>query len=88
MIKPISNFRAVVAGSAYPRTFTKDDEFEPDSEAAKAALDLGKLNDEDASMVREALGLSEAQTGAAADKAAADKSQGAAPESKTGGAKT
>ncbi|WP_224826281.1 hypothetical protein [Cognatishimia sp. MH4019] len=72
-IKPILPFRAVVAGSAYPKTFTVDDDLAPDSEAAKAALELGCLSDEDAVTVREALGLGVDQTSAAADKAAADK---------------
>ena len=92
MIKPILPFRAVVPGSAYPETFTPESEFEADSVAAKAALDLGCLSDEDVLTVRKALGLDEDQSGAAekaaAEKAAAEKkAQGAAPENKAGGAK-
>jgi hypothetical protein len=77
MIKPISPFRAVVPGSAYPKNFTVDDEFEADSIEAKAALDLGCLSDEDAATVRKALEV------AAKPKA---KAKGAAPENKAGGA--
>ncbi|WP_240705130.1 hypothetical protein, partial [Pacificoceanicola onchidii] len=73
MIKPIKSFRAVIPGSAYPVTFTPESELKPNSVAAKAALDLGYLCEEDVVTVREALGLGEDQTGAAADKAAADK---------------
>jgi hypothetical protein len=101
MIKPILPFRAVVPGSAYPKNFTTDDEFEADSVEAKAALDLGCLSDEDRATVSEALGLDAGQTGAAdkaaadkaaADKAAADKAaadkkaQKGAPENKAEGA--
>ncbi len=78
-IKPISPFRAVVTGSAYPKHFTTDDDFAPNSEAAKAALDLGCLSDGDAATVRKAQG--------AAKRKARTKAQGAAPENKAGGAK-
>lgn len=88
-IKPILPFRAVVAGSAYPKDFTVEDEFAPDSDAAKAALDLGCLSDEDATVVREALGLTESQPSATEGKPAATKTKGAnPPENKSGGAKT
>jgi hypothetical protein len=86
MIKPILAFRAVVTGSAYPRDFTPDDEFEVDSETAKIALDLGCLSDEDSAAVREALGLGGDQTGAAAEKATGKKDRGKAPENKSDGA--
>ena len=72
-INPILPFRAVVSGSAYPQTFTPQDAFAPDSDAAKAALDLGCLSGEDVFTVRAALGLDNGQTGAAAEKAAAEK---------------
>jgi len=88
MIKPILPFRAVVPGSAYPKDFTVEDEFNADSVEAKAAFDLGCLSDEDRATVSEAHGLGEDQTGAAAEKAAAEKkAKGAAPENKAGGAK-
>ena len=73
MIKPILPFRAVVPGSAYPKDFTVEDEFNADSVEAKAAFDLGCLSDEDRATVSEAHGLGEDQTGAAAEKAAAEK---------------
>ncbi|WP_420567846.1 hypothetical protein [Thalassovita sp.] len=99
MIKPILPFRAVVPGSAYPKEFTVEDEFEVDSVEAEAALNLGCLSDEDRVEVSEALGLGEDQTGAEAEakakaeaeakaKAEAEaKAKGAAPENKAGGAK-
>lgn len=78
-IKPILPFRAVVAGSAYPKTFTTDDHFAPDSDAAKAALDLGCLSDKDAATVRKAQEF-------AAKPKGKTKAEGAAPENKAGGA--
>ena len=104
MIKPISPFRAVVPGSAYPIDFTPDDELEPHSEAARAALNLGCLSDGDAEVVRRALNAEAAQTDTDPDTDAdpdpkpkskpksranaAAKAQGAAPENKSGGAKS
>ena len=79
-IKPILPFRAVVTGSAYPKHFTTDDDFAADSEAAKAALDLGCLSDKDAATVRKALEAS-------AKPKTKTKADGAAPENKAGGAK-
>lgn len=89
-IKPILPFNAVVPGSPYPKYFTPDDAFEPGSAAAKAALDLGRLSDKDAGMVREAQQSSDAPKGKTkakgADLKAETKAKGAAPENKAGGA--
>lgn len=77
-ISPILPFRAVVPGSAYPKTFTKDDEFAPTSVAAKTALQLGCLSDKDAATVRKAREAAEKKK---------TKSAGEAPENKADGSK-
>ncbi len=95
-INPILPFRAVVPGSAYPKTFTTNDNLKPASVEAKAALDLGCLNVEDAELVRKAHGLAEPQTDdqdpqpqetAPTDPKVQRKAQGAAPENKVAGSK-
>lgn len=55
----ISDFRAVVTGSAWPQAFAADTEIEATSEAAKVALDLGHLSEEDAAVVRAAHGVAD-----------------------------
>jgi len=87
-MKPTKSFRAVVAGSAYPQTFTPDDDLS--DEAADIALTLGCLSDEDAAALMEARAAAdkaaEKAVQAAAKKEA--KAQAGAPENKSGGADT
>lgn len=89
MVKPIKPFRAVVPGSAYHKEFTPDDDLEVNSVAAKAALDLGCLSEDDAKSVQDALdAAAKAEAKKKDDAAKAEaKANGAAPENKSGGAK-
>ena len=97
-ISPILPFNAVVPGSAYPKTFTTDDEFEPGSVEAKAAYDLGCLSEDDRAIVADAIAAAEepqtisadddadadAKTASASKPAAEKKASKAAPENKAG----
>lgn len=84
MINPTKPFKAVVPGSAYPRSFTTDDDLDPASIAARAAMDLGCLTEKDAKLVRAAQGQCDAKLNS---DAGAKKSRGAAPENKASGKK-
>jgi hypothetical protein len=81
-MKPTQSFRAVVPGSAYPQTFTPDDDLSDD--AAAVAHALGHLSEEDAKALEAAQDKAAKDAAAAAKKEA--KAQAAAPENKAGGA--
>ena len=99
-MKPTKAFRGVVSGSAYPQTFTPDDELS--EEAVRIALSLGALSEEDATAIADfddavkadeaAAKAAEAEAEEAAAKAAEAaarkeaKAKPAAPENKSGGA--
>lgn len=97
-MKPTKNFKACIDGAVYPQEFTPDDEFEANSAAAKAALDLGCLTEEDAELVKSTLegadhdadDATEDDEGSDAKatktKTAKAKSEAGAPENKSGGA--
>lgn len=84
-IKPILGFRAVVAGSCYPKTFSTEDEFDVDSDEAATALELGCLSDDDANMVRKARELS--VPGDGDDAPSSDKADQTSDQSDSGATK-